>query len=263
VESVSGPYGGYRIGRGLRLPPLMFTPVEALGLVMAMLEGHRQAADPADPVGAALAKIIRVLPERVADPLRGLRESSAAATAHEPWPDPLLAARLIEHCVGARRVRLTYRTAGDRELLLDVEPWAVVLRHSRWYLLGRLPDRDARRTLRVDRITDVAPLPETFTPPERLDALKVLEEHLSQDWPLQVEVRIDAPVERVAGWLPRSLGRLEPDGPEHTRLLASTEDPHWYARQIAVLPAAFRVIGGPELRAAVLDLSAALRVFAG
>ena len=47
IESVTGPHGGYRVGRGLRLPPLMFTAAEAMGLVMAMLEGHRYAADPA------------------------------------------------------------------------------------------------------------------------------------------------------------------------------------------------------------------------
>jgi predicted DNA-binding transcriptional regulator YafY len=29
IESVSGPHGGYRAGRGLRLPPLMFTAAEA------------------------------------------------------------------------------------------------------------------------------------------------------------------------------------------------------------------------------------------
>ena len=65
VEAVSGPYGGYRAGRGLRLPPLMFSAAEAMGLVMAVLEGHRHAADPGDLVGGALAKIVRSLPERV------------------------------------------------------------------------------------------------------------------------------------------------------------------------------------------------------
>ena len=67
IESVSGPYGGYQVGRGLRLPPLTFTAAEAAGLVMAVLEGHRRAADPADLVGGALAKIVRVLPARVRD----------------------------------------------------------------------------------------------------------------------------------------------------------------------------------------------------
>ena len=63
IQAVSGPHGGYRVGRGMRLPPLMFSAAEALGLVMAVLEGHRDATDPLDPVGAALAKIVRVLPD--------------------------------------------------------------------------------------------------------------------------------------------------------------------------------------------------------
>jgi len=66
VESVRGRYGGYRVGRGLRLPPLMFTATEALGLVMAVLDGHHDASDSTDPVGSALGKIMRALPEPVA-----------------------------------------------------------------------------------------------------------------------------------------------------------------------------------------------------
>jgi biotin operon repressor len=46
IESVSGPYGGYQVGYGMRLPPLSFSVAEAVGLVMAVLEGHRAAADP-------------------------------------------------------------------------------------------------------------------------------------------------------------------------------------------------------------------------
>ena len=43
IESVSGPYGGYQVGHGLRLPPLTFTAAEASGLVMAVLEGDRKS----------------------------------------------------------------------------------------------------------------------------------------------------------------------------------------------------------------------------
>ena len=66
VESARGPHGGYRLGRGVRLPPLTFSPTEALGLVMAVLDGHHDAGDPTDPVGSALGKIMRALPEPVA-----------------------------------------------------------------------------------------------------------------------------------------------------------------------------------------------------
>ena len=91
---------------------------------------------------------------------------------------------------------------------MEVDPWAVILRHSRWYLLCWSHTRDARRVLRVDRIVSAEPLPDTFTPPPGLDPLRVLEEHLSQGWNFPVDVLIDAPPAEVACWLPRSLGML-------------------------------------------------------
>jgi len=104
IDSVTGPYGGYRVGRSLRIPPLMFTAAEALGLVMAVLEGHRNAADPADLVGGALAKIVRVLPERVAGPVLAFRDITAPPVAPQAWASPELTTRLIEACTAARRL---------------------------------------------------------------------------------------------------------------------------------------------------------------
>jgi predicted DNA-binding transcriptional regulator YafY len=268
VESVSGPHGGYRAGRGLRLPPLMFSAAEAMGLVMAVLEGHRYAADPGDLVGGALAKIVRSLPERVAGPVRAVRETSAAPPpAPETQVSPELTSRLIEACAAARPLRLAYRLApaGDQqsEREMEIEPWAVVLRHSRWYLLGWSRTRQAQRALRVDRIAAAQACPGTFTPPPDLDARRTLEEHLSQGWIHPVEVLIDARPEEVGRWLPRSLGHLKPDGEGRTRLLASTEDPDWYARQLAVLPAPFRVLGSAPVRDAVAALARRLARAAG
>jgi predicted DNA-binding transcriptional regulator YafY len=255
VEAVSGPHGGYRVGRGLRLPPLMFTAVEAMGLVMAVLEGHRYAADSVDPVGGALAKIVRSLPDRVARPVRAVRETSAAPPpAPETRVSPELTSRLIEACAAARPLRVVYRPRPEADREMEIEPWAVVLRHSRWYLLGWSRSRQARRALRVDRIRAAEPQPGTFTPPPDLDALGALEDHLSQGWPYPVEVIIDAKVEDVERWLPRSLGRLEPDE-GRTRLRASTEDPDWYVRRLAVLPASFRILGSDPVRYAMAELS--------
>ena len=266
IESVSGPYGGYQVGYGMRLPPLTFSAAEAAGLVMAVLEGHRAAADPADLVGGALAKIIRVLPARVSALVRPIRD----VTAHLGDPrspsaaarvSPELTTALFEACAAGRRLRLAYRLAGhgeagDRwvEREMEVDPWAVILRHSRWYLLCWSHTRDARRVLRVDRIASAAALPDTFTPPPGLDPLRVLEEHLSQGWKFPVDVLIDAPPAEVAWWLPRSLGTLSPAGDGQTRLLASTDTPDWYAGRLAVLPYAFQVTESAPLRDALTAL---------
>jgi predicted DNA-binding transcriptional regulator YafY len=253
IESVSGPYGGYQVGRGLRLPPLTFTAAEAMGLVMAVLEGHRNAADPADLVGSALGKIIRVLPERVAVPVRAVRAVTPVSPAAETQVSPELTTALIESCASARRLRLAYRL-WDADRAMEVDPWAVVLRHSRWYLLGWSHTAQARRVLRVDRIAAIEALPDTFTPPPDLDALRTLEEHLSQGWTYAVDVLVDAPVEETSWWLPRSIGLFEPDDEGRTRIRATTDNPDWYAGRIAVLPMPFRVLGSAELQKAVAAL---------
>jgi predicted DNA-binding transcriptional regulator YafY len=245
VESAPGRYGGYRLGRGHRVPPLMFTDTEALALVMAALAGHPDAADPAVPVGSALAKIIRVLPDPVARPADAVRRVRARPQ-DMTTPDPETTAVLVQAGAAGRRLRLDYR---DR--VMDVDPWAVVVRNGRWYLLCWSHARNARRVLRVDRVARAVVLPDTFTPPADLDPVRALEEHLSQGWRHEVTVVIDAPEADVAEWLPRSLGHLTALGESQTRLTATTDNPHWYAHQLTVIRSSFRVVGPPELRTAV------------
>ena len=261
VESTRGRYGGYRVGRGLRVPPLMFTANEALALVMAVLEGH-DAADPEDPVGSALGKIVRVLPEPLAKPVDAIRRVTARG-----WdvgvPDVETTAALVQASAARRRVRLRYRFGKGSEHEMDVDPWAVVVRHRRWYLLGWSHTKGARRVLRVDRVARVGVLAETFVPPDDLDPVATLEEQLSQGWRYAVEVEIDAAAAEVEHWLPRSFGRIEPLGDRRTRLTATTDEPDWYAAQLAALPFDFRLVDSPEIRAAMNVLARRLHAAAG
>ncbi|HET7385149.1 MAG TPA: WYL domain-containing protein [Nocardioidaceae bacterium] len=153
IESVRGPYGGYRVGRGLRLPPLMFSAVEALGLVMAVLDGHHEASDPTNPVGSALGKIVRALPEPVAAQAEAVRHAAAPAPDRgAARPDPATTADLVQACADHRSVQIDYRSEAGSEWTKRVDPWAVVVRHGRWYLLCRSHRADALRAYRVDRV---------------------------------------------------------------------------------------------------------------
>jgi predicted DNA-binding transcriptional regulator YafY len=251
VESTRGRYGGYRIGRGLRLPPLMFTPTEALGLVMAVLEGHPAGED--DPVGQALGKIVRALPEPLARPADAVRRVPARG-----WnvvvPDVEVTLQLVQASDAGRRVRLRYGPDPDHAWDVEIDPWAVVVRHRRWYLLGWSHDKGARRVLRVDRVRKVVELADRFEAPVDLDALAAVEEQLSMGWKYPVEVVIDAPLDTCRHWLPRSFGRLAPIDEATTRLVATTDEPEWYAAQLGNLPMTFRLVGSPEVRAAMADL---------
>jgi predicted DNA-binding transcriptional regulator YafY len=251
IESVRGPYGGYRLGRGLRLPPLTFTAAEALGLVMAVLDGHHDASDTTDPVGSALGKLLSALPAPVARQAEAVRRTTAPAPDRAAArPDPETATALVQACAGHRRVRLTYRSETRSEWDMEVDPWAVVVRHGRWYLLCWSHRADARRAYRIDRVTAVEVLDRTFTPPADLNPVAVLEEHLAVGWEYDVEVVIDAPVDAVARCLPRTLGRLEPLDASATRLIGSTSNPVWYAEQLAMIPVPYRIVRCPELHEA-------------
>ncbi len=260
VESTRGRYGGYRIGRGLRLPPLMFTAAEALGLVMAVLEGHPAGED--DPVGQALGKIVRALPEPLARPADAVRRVPARGW-HVVVPDVDVTLRLVQASDAGQRVRLRYGHGPDREWDVELDPWAVVVRHRRWYLLGWSHDKDDRRVFRVDRVRSVDVLPQRFEPPAGLDALAAVEEQLSMGWRYAVEVVIDAPVEECRHWLPRSFGRLEEIDATSTRLVATTDEPEWYAAQLGNVPMSFRLVGSPEVRAAMAQLGQRLLTASG
>lgn len=256
LESERGPYGGYRVGRGLRLPPLMFEASEALALVMAVLDGHHEAADSADPAGSALGKIIRALPQPVAEQAEAVRRATAPAPDRgAARPNPQTTTALVQASIDRARVRIGYRTEAGREWSQEVDPWAVVVRHGRWYLLCWSHVASAPRAFRIDRVTAVDVLDERFEPPHDLDAVAALETHLATGWEYATEVTVDAPLESVTRWLPRGLGRLE-EGPEGTtRLVGSTSNPAWYAEQLAVLPVAFRIVNGPELRVAAAQIA--------
>jgi predicted DNA-binding transcriptional regulator YafY len=251
VESVRGPAGGYRLGRGLRLPPLMFSATEALGLVMAVLDGHHDASDPTDPVGSALGKIMRALPEAVAAQAEVVRRTTAPAPDRAAArPDPETTTTLVHACSSHRSVRIDYRSEAGSEWTIDVDPWAVVVRHGRWYLLCRSHRKDAQRAYRIDRVRGVEVLQETFSPPDDLDPVAVLEAHLAVGWEYDVDVVISAPLETVAWRIARSIGRLEPIDAQTTRLVGSTSNPAWYAEQLAMIPAPYQIVQCPEIQAA-------------
>jgi len=255
IESERGPYGGYRVGRGLRLPPLVFSAPEALGLVMAVLDGHHEAGDPTDPVGSALGKIVRALPEPVARQAEAVRRTTAPAPDRSAVrPDPGTTSALVGACADRLCVRLSYRSEAGSEWDMDVEPWAVVVRHGRWYVLCRRRPGGEVRTFRVDRVRRVQVLHEPFTPPADLEPVAMLEEHLAVGWEYVADVVVEAPREKVRAAMPRGLGRLEAMDGDRTRLTGSTGNPVWYAEQLARLPAPFRVEEGPELREAVRAL---------
>ena len=253
VDSERGPYGGYRLGRGMRTP-LIFTTAEALGLVMALLDGHHDIADATGPVGSAVGKIGRVLPESLASTVAAVRRTiSAVPDRSAISPDPDITTSLVQACDSQRRTTIAYTTENGNERKMVVDPWAVVVRHARWYLLCWSHTVDARRVLRVDRMGAVDIEETTFVRPE-IDPATEVEEHLGEGWAYSVEIIFESSFAQVNRDLPRVLGRVEPIDDEHCRLIGSTNNPEWYAEELARRSVPFRVVDGDEVRHCVAAL---------
>ncbi len=252
VESARGPHGGYRLGRGARLPPVVFTEAEALGLVMAVLDGQPEAISTDDVIGAALTKVIQALPAGIGRQAAALRaHASAALDRHSARPDPAVTSALVAASAVRRRVLITYCSDSGNEWQAEVDPWAVVVRYGRWYLLCHSHRANAIRTYRVDRVRAVEQTAYEFAPPDDLDPVAALEENLGAGWPYATHVEFEAPLAEVTPWIRPPMGRLEKSG-NGCVLIGTTSNPTMYAQEwLARLPFAFRVHGGPELRAAV------------
>ena len=259
VESTPGRHGGYRLGRGTKLPPVVFTQSEALGLVMAVLDGHPAASGSDDLIGIALTKVIRALPERLGRQAADLREHAATAVDRGiERPDPLITSEVVSAAATHRTMLITYRGESADEWEGEVEPWAVVVRFGRWYLLCHSHRANAVRTYRIDRIREVRVTNRAFPPPENLDPVAVLEEHLGTGWQFATRVAFDAPVPTVAPYIRPPMGRLEASD-DGCVLVGTTRNPTMYAQEwLANVPIPFRVEGGDELRAAVATLAVRL-----
>ena len=266
VESTRGPYGGYRLGRGIRMPPLVFTATEALGLVMAVLDGSHAAADADDPVGAALGKIIGVLPANVGRQAAAMRRHACAAPDRgAARPATGIASALVDAVAAQRAVGIEYRSQSGRQWKEDVDPWAVVVRHGRWYLLCHSHRAGAVRAYRIDRIESVAAGGEQFRAPADLDYVDLLEQHLGAGWEFETRVAFDAPRDEVARYVRPPMGRLASSGDgSRCVLTGTTSNPAMYAGEwLASIPIAFHVEGGAELRAAVAAVTARLTAALG
>jgi proteasome accessory factor B len=134
---------GYWVRKGdYELPPLELEPDEAAAVALAARLW--QSAGLADASASALRKLQAAGIE--ADPVRSVGVEPRVSTSDVAF-EPCLAA------VRARQpLRFTYQAAGGTAQLRTVDPWQVVHRRGRWYLVGHDRDRGAPRAFRLDRL---------------------------------------------------------------------------------------------------------------
>jgi proteasome accessory factor B len=155
-----------------------------------------------------------------------------------------------------RLVTFTYRSQGSAEVLTrTLEPWGVVNRGGRWYVVGHDRLRDAMRVFRLSRIQGpvrMAGPPGGITVPEGADV-----RDLVGGWSKPENERGNATLRVRTGTghalRRRADARVEPDGPGWDLVRVSYPLEAWYTEHLASYGADVVVLEPPDLRDAVIQ----------
>ncbi len=261
VYSERGPYGGFSLVRGYKMPPLVFTLEEAVAIVLGtgMVEElwgelYRDAAQ------GALAKLENLLPEEQAREVAWARGSlfatgmnRASLKAQTP------ALEKLRRAIRERRsVSMNYQSSmvphpSQREL----DPYALVHRWGWWYVMGFCHVHREIRIFRVDRIFEITLSDATFTQSPDFNLQAYLKDQVQIQPQVKARLRFDpAFANLVAGnqsyW--ESVEQKQDDSVEVTFSAPTLE---WAASTTLAYGPAVEVIEPPELRAMVTEWSRA------
>ncbi|MER6580300.1 WYL domain-containing protein [Nonomuraea sp. NPDC001023] len=217
VESVRGRYGGYRLARGYRLPPLMLDDDEALAVLLGLLANRRTAGDAGDTASdtaseTAAAKIRRVLPERLVRRLDALLESLAftGPPGGPAGPDAAVLLTIADAVRHRRPVSIRYADRTGRRSDRTLHPYGIVSHAGRWYVTGEDPGLGENRTFRLDRVADARTLPGSFEAPAGPDpAQRVLSGFATASYRHEVTLRIHGTAEQIRARLPAAVATME------------------------------------------------------
>ncbi|MQA25109.1 MAG: WYL domain-containing protein [Micromonosporaceae bacterium] len=261
VHASRGTDGGYRLGAGAAMPPLLLDDDEAVAVAVGLRTGARGAVAGVEETALrALTKLEQVLPSRLRRRVNALQTYTVAVPPDRPGPtvDASLLTALSAACRDHERLRFDYRLHDGSESRRHAEPHRLVNWGRRWYLVAFDVDRDDWRTFRVDRIALRTPNGPRFTPrplPEDDIAAYVSRRVSSAAWRFQARVTVHAPAATVIERISPAVGVVEPVD-EHTCVLSTGADSvETVAVHLGLLDQDFTVTEPPELVAHIQTLA--------
>ncbi|ALG12035.1 helix-turn-helix transcriptional regulator [Kibdelosporangium phytohabitans] len=248
IAATPGVAGGYRLGGGASMPPLLLDDDEAIAVTVGLrtatsVSGIEEAAE------RALSKLDRMLPTRLRYRVGALQESTVSI----PHKGPVLDSEVLTAIATAIRTKETlrfhYQTHDGTPSSRSAEPHQLAHTRGRWYLLAWDTDRADWRTFRADRITPRTPNGPRFTarPVPGGDVVDYLKGKLdTATWRYRANVTVYAPAEHVVARLPPSVV-VEPVDEQTCRVNVGSDNPRMLALWLGMLDADFEVTDSVEL----------------
>ena len=259
VDSSSGTAGGYSLGVGTFLPPLMLDDDEGVAVAVALaLASGVTVVGIDDASQRALAKLSRVLPSRLRKRFGALRTSLVRITDAGPTVELAVVAALAMACAEHRGLRFGYRAHDGAITERSIEPHRLVNMGRRWYLVAWDVEKADWRTFRVDRMS--APIRETvhFVPrpsPDEDLVRYVTRAVASGPYRHSVVVALAAPIDVMRTRVSAAEGMLAAIDPATCRLSLGTNSLESTAAWLAQLGVDFTVESPSELARCIEKLA--------
>ncbi|MFG2821271.1 helix-turn-helix transcriptional regulator [Kitasatospora sp. NPDC048365] len=251
VDSAPGVAGGYRLGAGAEMPPLLLDDEEAVAVAMGLRTAAGGTIDGIEESSVrALAKLQQVMPSRLRHRVESLAVATVALGSNGPTVDAETLTAIAAACRAAERLRFDYRAHDGSESRRDVEPHRLVHSGTRWYLVAYDTARADWRNFRVDRITLKPPSGPRFTPrrPPDEDVRRWASWEVAVgQYRYQARFTVRAPAHVVAARVTPTSGLVEPIDEDSCTLRAGSNSLDGLAVHIAVLGFEFTVHEPPEL----------------
>jgi predicted DNA-binding transcriptional regulator YafY len=250
VHASPGTAGGYRLGAGTALPPLLLDDDEAVAVAIGLRTAAGGSVAGLEETSVrALAKLEQLLPARLRHRVNTLQTYTVPIADGIPTVDAGVLATIAAACRDRERLRFDYQAHAGSASVRTVEPHRLAHLGRRWYLEAWDTGQGDWRTFRVDRIQLHPPTGRRFAPrePPRGDLGSRVARGVGQaTWRYRARVRVLAPAGAVAGRLPPAVPVEAID--EHTCAIeVGSDTPHMLAVYLGMLDADFEVVEAPEL----------------
>ncbi|TCN54803.1 putative DNA-binding transcriptional regulator YafY [Rhodococcus sp. SMB37] len=266
VDANVGVGGGYRLGAGAEMPPLLLDDDEVVAVALALRSGTNDAVTGiGDAETRALAKLRQVMPSRLQHRLEALKVDVVDHGPVASAVDAELLATVTTVCHNHERLRFDYRTHDGTSSRREVEPYRVVRAGLRWYLVAWDLARDDWRSFRVDRMEPKIPTGPRFVPRELPPggAAEFVSRGIARGAaPVTARVLLHAPFETITPMVDDRWGSLEQIDAETCAIVLGGRSLDGIAEWLVAFDVNFTVLEPAGLRDACRAQSERLRFLA-
>lgn len=268
VHASQGVGGGYVLGAGRALPPLLLDDDEAIATAVSLrLAAGGTVAGAGEAALRTLAKLDQVMPPRLRSEVRALHESTDTLAGGADVVEGEVLMTLARACRDGVRATFAYADRTGARTARRVEPVRLVATGRRWYLFAFDLDRDDWRTYRLDRMAEVEPSTWRCAPREHPDPAAYVQRSVTASPYRHVAVaRVHDTVEAVRAQVPPGVGTVADDPRGETGwslLTVGGDDLDWIALHLARFGVDVEVLEPPGLREAAAAMARRLARMSG